>query len=184
MFSAVYRFIETAGGRDFNIWPSVAKELRVAVGLVPLLFSPLDAKWFPKMVATDASESGQGVVAASCPSPALAEMSRAPLPLHEGEPADRTAHPLLQEVDWRVIVAAPFRHAEHINVLELRALTTAVRWAFSSPRAICSRLLAWVDSTVVMFAARKGRSSAYQLLRLLRRLSAFLLCSGMMLYCN
>ena len=35
-----------------------------------------------------------------------------------------------------------------------------------------------------MFAARKGRSSAYQLLWHLRRLSAFLLCSGMMLYCN
>jgi hypothetical protein len=184
VFSAVYRYVETAGGRDFTIWRSVAKELRLAMGLVPLLFSPLDAVWFPKTVATDASESGQGVVAASCPSPAMAEMASAPLPLQAGEPVDRSAHPLLGGVDWREIVAAPFRHAEHINVLELRALTTAVRWVFSSPRAIGSRILAWVDSTVVMFAVRKGRSSAYQLLRHLRRLSAFILCSEMMLYCN
>ena len=37
VFSAVYRFVEAAGGKTFEIWPSVAKELSVAVGLSPPL---------------------------------------------------------------------------------------------------------------------------------------------------
>ena len=68
--------------------------------------------------------------------------------------------------------------------MELRALTTAVRWVLSSPQSVGSRLLGYVDSLVVLFAVRKGRSSAHVLLKRLRHLSAFLLCSGVSLYCN
>ena len=66
VFRAVYRFIETAGHKTFDIWPSVAKELKVAMGLAPLLFTSLGAGWFPQVVAFDACPSGQGVVASEC----------------------------------------------------------------------------------------------------------------------
>jgi hypothetical protein len=78
-FSAVYRFMETAERKVFDIWPSVARELRVAVGLAPLLYAKLDAPWFAKVMASDASGSGQGVVAADC-SPGDLEVSQGPAP--------------------------------------------------------------------------------------------------------
>jgi len=63
VFGAVYRFIECARHRTFEVWSSVARELRVMCGLSPLLFAQTDAPWFDRVVATDASTTGQGVVA-------------------------------------------------------------------------------------------------------------------------
>jgi hypothetical protein len=54
---AVYRFIETAGHKTIDIWPSGAKELKVAMGLAPLLFTSLGAGWVPQVVASDACPS-------------------------------------------------------------------------------------------------------------------------------
>jgi Reverse transcriptase (RNA-dependent DNA polymerase) len=67
-FSAVYRFIQTAKRRRFTLWPTVAMELAVVVGLAPLLVSRLSAPDFPTIIATDASETGRGVVAFTPPS--------------------------------------------------------------------------------------------------------------------
>src|SRR4051812_22284814 len=71
--------------------------------------------------------------------------------------------------------------AEHINVLEARALSTAVRWVLSHPLSMGRRLLALSDSQVVIGAVNKGRSSSQQLLRCLRGVSALLLASGVRL---
>ena len=187
VFSSVYRFIECAGRRVFTVWPTVHRELRVMMGLAPLLFTQLDAPWFPHVLATDASSSGLGVVATTPAATAdLEAMAAVPKPvMHvEDEPLDRKLHPTLEGARWRDIVSTPWRWAEHINVLECRALDTAVRWALKSPRALGSRLISWCDSMVVMFAVRKGRSSAFALLRQLRRLSASMLASGLQLHCN
>jgi hypothetical protein len=166
VFSAVYRYIQCAGRRVFTIWPSVARELVTIVGLAPLLFTPLDAPWFDRVVATDASEAGLGVVATKTPPDALLASNCNP-----------------STVRWSTIVSAPWRRAdaEHINILEARALCTAVRWALTFPHSICRRLLAFSDSQVVVFAASKGRSSSFSLLRRLRYLAALLLASGILL---
>ena len=64
VFSAVYRYIETARERaSFVLWPSAALELAVAMALAPLLSVHLAARTYPSFIATDASEFGQGVVA-------------------------------------------------------------------------------------------------------------------------
>jgi hypothetical protein len=102
----------------------------------------------------------------------------------EVAPLDRTLHPTLQHLQWVEAVASRWRFEEHINVLEVRALLTGVRWAASSPAAAGSRLVIWCDSMVVVFAVRKGRSSSRPLLRRLRALSAYLLALGIQLYCN
>jgi len=62
LFSAVYRFIESAASAQFHIWNSVKTELRAIVSIAPLLVADLRADWFPRVVATDASEFGLGVV--------------------------------------------------------------------------------------------------------------------------
>lgn len=182
VFNNVYRYIEVAGAKVFDIWPTVAKELNVACDLAPLLFSSMAAGWFPKTVATDASSHGMGVVAVACEPELLEEMSRCKPPA--GEPVDRSLPAPLRGLRWSTIVSSAFRHPEHINVLELRALTTAVRWVTTFPASLGCRLVLWCDSLVVVFAVRKGRSSSPELLRRIRALSAHLLATGIQMYCN
>jgi hypothetical protein len=124
------------------------------------------AEWFNQVIATDASTEGLGVVAARHPASELLS-------------GDLSA---IACVDWRTIISYQWRDTEHINVLELRALSTAVRWALSSPTSIGRRLFLLSDSLVVIGAVNKGRSSSQQLLRRLRFLSALLLASGMRLF--
>lgn len=57
-----YRFIETADRRRFTIWPSVRRELWNLLGLLPLLDARLDVLIHPRVIASDASEHGAGVV--------------------------------------------------------------------------------------------------------------------------
>jgi hypothetical protein len=165
VFSAVYRYVQAANRRVFTIWPSVAQELVTIVGLAPLLFAPLDAAWFDRVIATDASEAGLGVVATKTAANTL---------LASGcDPTSAT---------WSTIVSSRWRRSpEHINILEARALCTAVRWALSFPNSVCRRLLALSDSQVVVFSVSKGRSSSFSLLRRLRYLASLLLASGLLL---
>jgi hypothetical protein len=186
VFSAVYRFIEVAGNRMFTVWPSVSRELALAADLAPLLFSSIGAPWFGKTIATDASTDGQGVCATTADPVDLQHMAIQPLP-EPGLPISDECRGVptgLADSRWTDIVASPWRFHEHINVLELRALTTGLRWAVSSPACRGSRLLAWSDSLVTVYCVRKGRSSSYDLLRRLRRFAAILLAHDVYFYCN
>ena len=202
IFSAVYRFIEVAGMKLFDIWKGVRGELSTVMALVPLLSARMDAPWFPRTIATDASEFGQGVVAAYAQEAALCHMSLSVPPLVaeslpsqrqdllsaesevEGVVVDRSLHPALSVLRWATIVASPWLFPEHINVLELRALTTGLRWMSSFPSAVGCRLVLWCDSLVCVFAVRKGRSSSRDLLARLRVVAAYALALGVQLYCN
>ena len=168
-FSAVYRFIERAAYRRFKLWSSVKRELLVIAGLAPLLQTSLSLSWFPDVVATDASEFGLGVVAATIGQSAAIAASA----------GDRPVHGLGQ---WRTIVSSEWAYLEHINVLELRAVSTALRWVLSRPTSVSSRLLLLCDSQVVVGAINKGRSSSQDVLRCLRSVSALVLASGMQMF--
>jgi hypothetical protein len=88
-------------------------------------------------------------------------------------------HPFpLPSLHWSTIVASKWQRIEHINSLELRALTTGVRWALSFPSSYKSKILCLSDSTVSVSCVRKGRSSSPPLLRRLRSLAALLLSVG------
>jgi hypothetical protein len=76
VFNAVYRFIETAGRRVFDVWPTVARALLTALALAPMFFSSLRGGWFPEAVASDASESGMEVVAAARHTDQCARLAR------------------------------------------------------------------------------------------------------------
>ena len=170
VFNAVYRFIECAKGRRFALWRSAARELLLMMNLAPLMFVDTSVQWFERVVATDASSDGMGVVAAPL------EQEAAPVVVSG---ADAAA--LVARSEWRTIVSSRWRRPEHINVLELRALTTAMRWVLSFRHAVSCRLLVLCDSQVVVGAVTKGRSSSQLLLRRLRYLAAMVLASGLRL---
>lgn len=167
VFSAVYRFIESARGRTFRVWNSVRNELRTVMGLCPLLFTDIGSGWFNRVVATDASDTGQGVVAAAVEVTNVTTVE--------------TAVDLVEQNDWYTVVSSRWGEPEHINVLELRALTTAVRWVCSHPSAMRHRILILCDSQVVVGAVSKGRSSSPALLSRLRHLTSWLLATGLRL---
>lgn len=187
VFTAVYRFVEAARWRPFRIWPSVKRELRVAMGLVPLLFADLAAPWAPLIVATDASEFGQGVVARQANSAeaeaeaALARKSPASTLTSAQEGELREA--AVADGKWSEIVSARWEYTDqHINTFELRAMLTAARWLASRPALLGARVLLLSDSSVAVAAMSKGRSSSYSLLRVLRPFAALCLACGLVVW--
>ena len=81
---------------------------------------------------------------------------------------------------WRVVLAFPIK-GSHINVLELRAVISAVEWRCRSVRNIRTRAVHATDSQVVMAVVAKGRSSSRILNFALKRLNALLLASSIRL---
>ena len=181
VFNAVYRYINTAGRRLFTLWPSVVMELWTAAPRPSALRHPHLGLVRPR-ARLRRSLDGQGVCAARC----SARRRRRRLAL--GRPAQRRPggrsrpqSPLLA-APWTTIVSSPWREQEHINKLELRSASTALRWALSSPLSIRRRLLLLSDSQVAVGALSKGRSSSHPILCRLRPINALLLASGIQLY--
>jgi len=73
---------------------------------------------------------------------------------------------------WKVVLAYPWRRAQHINLLELRAIFAAMRWKAPSPRNFRIRKCIITDSHVALSVAAKCRSSSKRLNRILWRTNA------------
>ena len=69
--------------------------------------------------------------------------------------------------------------SEHINVLELRAALTTIRWRVERLYQVDMRCIHLVDSLVVLHCLSRGRSSSRKIRRTLMRLNAYLLASGL-----
>ena len=191
IFSSVYRFIQCAGSRPFRVWPSVVRELTNAIHVAPLLYAHIGTptSWFDRVIAVDASLDGLGV----CATRDVHVHDVMAASSHSGvihiDSRDDVVESLLDRplltARWSTIVAAPWRITdshEHINSLEMRSVSTAIRWVLSSPISIRSRLLLLSDSQVVVGALSKGRTSSFSLLCRVRPVCAFLLASGIQLY--
>lgn len=168
VLSAVYRFTECASYRVFSIWDSVRRELQMLVDLAPLMFTTLTENWFDRLVATDASESGQGVVTIKTAA--------------ETNPFDAPAATAPEQYHWSTVISSPWSRQEHINALEIRAVASAVRWVLSFPHSVGCRVAVLCDSLVTVFSVTKGRSSSPMLLPRLRQLASLVLASGLRLY--
>jgi hypothetical protein len=286
VFRAVYRFIAVAKQRVFQIWPSVARELEVASGLAPLLFTRTSSPFLCRAVACDASQSGFGVSAAAVPDhlQQIASAGAGPLLIppqqtapiishrlraasnfllqqlelghfseavsdsllrmlcsiclgsgsqqqpnkHEDQTGkDSTPHVLKslqmeasvdgnsisqphlgeqfhsssQHTQWqppehyqralRVLLRARWRTSfgckwhfplSHITEGEARAAFIAIRWVLSSPVSIGANFLLFSDSSGVVGALSKGRSSSKSLGPILRSVSAWLLAFSLRLH--
>lgn len=193
-FNVVYRYTEVAGPRPFTLWPSAKRELQLVLGLAPILFVDLSARYSERVVATDASGKAQGVVA-SCVSPVVVSsvVAENECGTKGGSVCSDSAvvetcstglRRFVERQNWKVIVSARWRAPEHINSLELRAVSTAVRWLVSSSsRSPCfgHKVLVLSDSMVAVGALRKGRSPSRLLLRRVRAIAAVALAFSLRL---
>lgn len=81
---------------------------------------------------------------------------------------------------WRTVTGWRWRSkGEHINVLELRAVYTTVKWRILQLAQMDVRCVHLVDSLVVLHSLSRGRSSSRRLRRTLMKLNALLLATGL-----
>ena len=79
---------------------------------------------------------------------------------------------------WRTVAGWKWTGlAEHINVLELRAALTALRWRIEKNERLNSKFVHMVDSLVVLHSLSRGRSSSKKLKRTLLRANALILAT-------
>ena len=72
---------------------------------------------------------------------------------------------------WRTVISSAWKDsAEHINILECRALLLALRWRLRAKTSVGSRFLHLVDSAVVLAAMSKDRSASNNLYNVVHRL--------------
>lgn len=180
VFSSVYKFIQVMNRRPAKLWPSVINELKLMCGLAPLMFTNITAGWLSHVAAVDASMVGQGMTSQRISSDDAKVLSgTAGCVTTTDVPVRNT----IINGNWRKCVSYGWRHGgEHINVLEARALLTAVRWSLSLPRSGRSRFVVLSDSSVVVHSISKGRSSSPRLLPRLRTIASLLLASATHLY--
>jgi hypothetical protein len=206
-----YRFVDRWMDRPARVlWPSAVRELKVLIGLSPLLFANLRAPWSPHLLASDASSHSAGVVTTrlgpaamaqlwplgaahlpsllpSSPSPPSSTALLTPPP----QPSQRLAGTVgslsqltsvVEQAGWSTLISCPLRTADHINALELDAVSLALQWCSSRPATLGCRLPLLIDSAVGYYALRKGRSSSPDVLSRLRRCSALSLAMGCSLF--
>ena len=81
--------------------------------------------------------------------------------------------------DWKASFKVRWKHKEHINVLELRAILLAIKYHISHLRASNCRIFHLTDSYVSMSVVGKGRTSSLRLSKVLKELNALLLAFGL-----
>ena len=80
---------------------------------------------------------------------------------------------------WKVVSGWKWtKKGDHINVLELRAILTALRWRIGHKHQVGVRFIHLTDSLVCLHALTRGRSSSRKLRRTLCRINAMLLASS------
>ena len=81
---------------------------------------------------------------------------------------------------WRTVAGWQWKSSgEHINILEMRAILTSVRWWVRSRRLRSSRFLHLTDSLVCLHCLSRGRTSSRKLRRTLIRINALLLATDL-----
>ena len=81
---------------------------------------------------------------------------------------------------WKTIAGWAWTgQPEHINVPELRAIFTTVRWWISQRKAASCRFVHMTDSLVCLHALSRGRSSSRKMRRTMAKLNSLLLACNL-----
>jgi len=83
---------------------------------------------------------------------------------------------------FSTLFSVPVRGGSHVNVLEGEALVLYLEWFLRASSRHGSRLVALLDSRVVIGAVAKGRSSSRQMNRICRRVAALVLGGSLQLF--
>ena len=80
---------------------------------------------------------------------------------------------------WKTVMGWTWKGSpEHINVLEMRAVLTLLRWRIVKKKSLRTKFAHMVDSLVCLHSLSRGRSSSRKLRRTMSRINALLLASG------
>ena len=192
IFRQIYRFIAISNLRVFQLWPSVIRELCLVSFLAPLLQVSLAANDFKYLLATDASEAGGALVYSklfnhqtsflNVVAPVLTYVPPHVQPtLSSTHVAQhREACDVVSAYTWTTIASYPWKFSSHINLLEMNALLTGIRWASTYPSSFHTRIHALTDSSSVLYSTQKGRSSS-KLSSSLQRLAAHIFAFNIIL---
>eukprot|EP00899_Mesostigma_viride_P015231 jgi/Mesvir1/23709/Mv25769-RA.1 len=171
------------GGR-FQLWASVRRELWAAVCLAPLVHAQRNQPLDTTVVASDASSRGSGVVYARLAEADVKALSncremkgwKTLCVGSEEVGVERTGereHRAVATARWRVAVKHRWRDAgAHINEKEARAAVQSLEWGLRTRARWGRRHVRLVDSSAVLGALVKGRSSSYRLNTWCRRAAA------------
>ena len=81
---------------------------------------------------------------------------------------------------WREVAGWSWKRAgDHINILELRAVLTTIRWMVQRRRLRQCRVLHLIDSLVCLHALSRGRSSSQKLRMVLVKVNSLLLAADL-----
>ena len=106
-----------------------------------------------------------------------------PRPVDPFAPAAREAwaSELAEALPFKLALRYPFRHADHINILEANVRLSLVKHLARSPDNFSSRQLLGQDSRVCLSAFAKGRSSSRRLNHVLAKTAAYELAADLQL---
>ena len=88
----------------------------------------------------------------------------------------------MDPAEWHLDFAAHMSFPEHITLLESRGIVAALRHKLRASGCMYRRHLHLNDNLSAVLITDKGRSSAYEMLRVARRLAALLLASNSVLH--
>jgi hypothetical protein len=164
-----------------KLWRTARAELDLLVRLSPLMIASTKRPWWRKVLCSDASPFGAGIMSTQMSPSLCVEMSawslqRPSQDLHNLT-NQRLQH-LLPAPLWTHAFSYYFQFRGHINRLEVGAASSSVLWAISHSDCMQTWIASVLDSQVSLHAIHKGRSSAPSLIYPLRRLNALLLSTG------
>ena len=87
---------------------------------------------------------------------------------------------------WKTAMSYRFRHSlgkEHVNVLELRAFLSMIKWRSSHRSLMSKRFLHLLDSQVCLGILAKGRTSSRKMRTVLHQVNALCLASHLLPLC-
>ena len=151
---SIYSFVNTNGSNRVKV-PSqtMRRELRTLCDISPLILANIKRPFGGICVASDASETGAGVVYSSLTIKEWEEIEK-------GE--SQTAE-IVASKSWKTAIRHKWEYLDQIHILEGHAVVLGLKWILRSKRFQGSRIVFLVDNTALLGALKKGRSSSFQL---------------------
>jgi hypothetical protein len=176
VFNRVYVDIRRGG----VVSREARKELWTAVGLAPLLCASWNGALPDVVVSSDASEFGLGVTATRLQNPGVAMDFWTRWRVFPSQEWFDVQTELIPNARWGIIIASRVKKKARIEALEAHAALLSLRWLVSRKHRAKTAVLL-IDSTVVVGALAKGRTSAFHVLVVVRKIAAIAIGLGMRL---
>ena len=189
-----FRFASSASRAALPIPDEVLEDLIVLIDIAPLLRLSLKSQRCHTLLCSDACLSGGAVVSVTVPS---LEWDRvyecrvtkgwySRLSAFEGDETpslhfdDRLLPLMLGK--WQTNVVKTWERSDIIDALEGHALVLGLRWLLNDPMKQGKRVILFTDSSALLGALVKGRSSCLRLNNVCRRVAALAGASGSCFY--